>query len=203
MTEEVRQRCLEPFFTTKGEKGTGLGLSTVYGTVRRHDGSIAIETAAGEGTTITIQLPGDVGELTSENPVGPSEVAISPRRVLVVEDEEPLRRILGEYLTLAGHAVETAVSGRDGVEKFLSGYDDATHRHFDLVVTDLAMPDMSGDQLALAVKQIAPQTPIILLTGLGEMMRVSGECPEGVDLIVSKPVSYATLQQAVAKVVLN
>jgi CheY-like chemotaxis protein len=158
----------------------------------------------GEGTTVTIQLPIGTSELESESPVGPTEVAISPRRVLVVEDEEPLRRILGEYLALAGHDVETAVSGRDGVEKFLGEGDDGVPQsRFNLVVTDLAMPEMSGDQLALAVKQIAPQTPIILLTGLGEMMRASGECPEGVDLTVSKPVSYATLQQALAKVVPN
>jgi PAS domain S-box-containing protein len=201
MSEEVRQRCLEPFFTTKGEKGTGLGLSTVYGTVRRHDGSVGIQTAVGEGTTVTIQLPVDAGEVESASPALPPDVAVLPRRVLVVEDEEPLRRILGEYLTLVGHAVETAVSGGDGVEKFLgSGNDGAPRGHFDLVVTDLAKPEMSGDQLALAVKQIAPRTPIILLTGLGEMMRASGECPDGVDLIVSKPVSYAALQQAVAQV---
>ncbi len=204
MSDEVRQRCLEPFFTTKGERGTGLGLSTVYGTVQRHDGTIAIHTVAGAGTTVSIQLPVETRELEFESPIGPADIVVTPRRVLVVEDEEPLRRILREYLVLDGHAVDTAVSGRDGVEKFLIGNaGSATNGSYDLVVTDLAMPEMSGDQLALAVKNIAPRTPIILLTGLGEMMRASGECPEGVDLIVSKPVSYATLQQAVAKVVLN
>jgi CheY-like chemotaxis protein len=202
MTEEVRQRCLEPFFTTKGEKGTGLGLSTVYGSVRRHDGSVAIQTAVGQGTTVTIQLPVEREDLESELPAGPAEVSVTPRHVLVVEDEEALRRILREYLVLDGHVVETAVSGRDGMDKFLAAEGDGSlEPRFDLVVTDLAMPEMSGDQLALAVKEIAPRTPIILLTGLGEMMRASGECPPGVDLIVSKPVSYATLQQAIARAV--
>jgi PAS domain S-box-containing protein len=168
------------------------------------DGKVTIQTAVGEGTTVSIRLPVETQQLETQSATGASDVAISPRHVLVVEDEEPLRRVLREYLALAGHVVETAVSGRDGVEKFVAGTGEAgAPARFDLVVTDLAMPDMSGDQLALAVKQIAPSTPIILLTGLGAMMLASGQRPEGVDLIVSKPVSYATLQQAVAKVAAN
>lgn len=202
MTEEVRQRCLEPFFTTKGERGTGLGLSMVYGTVERHEGTIDIESTVGKGTTFIIHLPIEHREEQGEEQILAADVVTGPRRVLVVEDEAPLRRILTEFLAFDGHDVETAVNGHEGLEKFVAREaDESPGGKFDLVVTDLAMPGMSGDQFAVTIKQISPHTPVILLTGFGEVMRASGELPHGVDLIVPKPVSLAALQHAVAKVI--
>jgi signal transduction histidine kinase/ActR/RegA family two-component response regulator len=200
MTEEVRRRCLEPFFSTKGDGGTGLGLSTVRGTVERHGGTIEINSQPGQGTTFVIHLPIEGPEGHSEEFMTSPDVVSVPRRILVVEDEAPLRRILREYLAFDGHTIETAVNGREGLERFREAEASANER-FDLVVTDLAMPEMSGDQLGLAVKAAAPGTPVILLTGFGEMMLTSGETPSGVDLIVPKPFSLASLRRAVAIVV--
>ncbi len=204
MSDEVRQHCFEPFFTTKGERGTGLGLSLVYGTIQRHDGSIEIQTTAGQGTTISVQLPlaTTAAEIPAPDPVpAPIEDPAAPRRVLLVEDEAPLRRILTEFLSIERHVVETAANGREGLEKFLTNVSlEDSSAHFNLVVTDLAMPEMSGDQLAVGIKNAKPDVPIILLTGLGEMLRASGEKPVGVDLVLAKPVSMATLQRAVVQV---
>ncbi len=193
MSEEVRQRCMDPFFTTKGERGTGLGLSIVYGIIQRHEGKIDIESESGKGTTFRIGLPLWTGR-KAETRKKQSEGMSRSLRVLVIDDEPLVREVVTEYLTGDGHTVETATNGREGLEKFQAGW-------FDLVVTDRAMPEMSGDQLAATIKQIAPDKPIVLLTGFGEMMQTAGEKPAGVGYIVSKPVTLAALREAVAKAV--
>lgn len=192
MTEDVRDRCLEPFFSTKGEHGTGLGLAMVYGIIRRLNGTLDLDSEPGRGTTVVIRLPVATGQ-----PDGRSqETADAPSRqlrILVVDDEPTMREVLTEFLTCDGHAVETASNGREGLEKFHAGW-------FDLVVTDRGMPEMSGDQFAAAIKCTAPDKPIIALTGFGDLMEASGEKPAGVNLVVCKPVTRAALRQALAKV---
>ena len=193
MTEEVRRRCLEPFFTTKGERGTGLGLSMVYGVLQRHQGTIDIQTALGRGTTFTLTLPAvTVEPPTNETTSAP--VASRPLRALLADDEEIVRLVVQEYLRGDGHTVVTAANGRECLDHFQRG-------EFDVVILDRAMPGMNGDQVAMAIKQIKPQTPIILLTGFGSIMQASGEMPSGIDLILAKPVTIAALRSALAKVV--
>ena len=194
MPEEVRRRCLEPFFSTKGEHGTGLGLSIVYGIIRRHEGTIAVESQEGKGATFIIRLPvsrdQDAGAEEEEEPAG----ALSrPLRVLLVEDDPRVRPVLVEYLTGDGHTAEVASTGREGLAMFHAS-------RFDLVITDQAMPEMSGEQLAATIKRAAPKMPIILLTGFGNMLKALGEKPAGTDVIVSKPVTLNTLRKAVAQV---
>jgi signal transduction histidine kinase len=188
MTEEVRRRCLEPFFSTKGERGTGLGLSMVFGIVQRHSGMIDLQSVVGRGTTFRISLPLYQEEELSE-PVeqpGPSRSL----RVLVVDDEAAVRDLLQEALASEGHAVEVAEQGVDGLRRFLAG-------SFDLVVTDKAMPGMSGDQMAAAIKQVAPQTPIILLTGFGQFL--DKESMPSIDVLVAKPLSFTGLRDAICR----
>jgi CheY-like chemotaxis protein/anti-sigma regulatory factor (Ser/Thr protein kinase) len=193
MTEDIRRRCFEPFFTTKGTHGTGLGLSMVHGIVQRHQATIEVKSEVDKGSTFIIRFaPQSV----------PAETASSSRpnttlqnlRVLVVDDEPMVRTIIGEYLTIDGHVVETANGGRDGVEKF--GKD-----QFDLVVVDRAMPDMSGDQVATAIRSVNPSVPIVMLTGFGSMMEANGERPVAVDLVVGKPVTIVGLRAALSKAV--
>lgn len=189
MTEEVRQRCLEPFFSTKGENGTGLGLSMVYGIIERHRGTIEVVSAPGEGTTFTIRLPIATGAVVQ--PLAPVDAKpIAALNVLVVDDELPVREVISAYLRSDGHDVTTANSGREGLEQFAA-------RPFDLVVTDRAMPEMSGDQMAGFIKQVRPEMPIVLLTGFGALIEVTGEQPKDVDVVLNKPVTLRALRQTI------
>jgi PAS domain S-box-containing protein len=193
MTEEVRRRCLEPFFSTKGQRGTGLGLAAVYGILQRHGGSIDIESQPGQGTTFILRFP-----IQKPNGAPVSNAAGRPLshslRVLCVDDEPLVREVIVSYLTQDGHIVEEANDGAEGLRKFQAG-------RFDLVVTDRAMPGMNGVQLGLEIKQKAPDTPVILLTGFGSLMEVTGEKPEGVDYVVGKPVTMEQLRRAIQTVV--
>ncbi len=195
MTEEVRRRCLEPFFTTKGVHGTGLGLSMVYGIIQRHEGTVDIRTELGKGTTFIISLPVRAeAQPPQETESTPAPAA--PLRVLLVDDEELVRKILNEFLIGDGHDVTLAANGEEALVKFRDG-------QFDLVFVDRAMPGMSGDQVAAAIKGASPAMPIIMLTGFGGMMEASDETPSGVDLVVGKPVTMAKLRAAVATVVVR
>jgi CheY-like chemotaxis protein len=193
MTEEVRQRCLEPFFTTKGEHGTGLGLSMVYGIVQRHQGTIDITSQVGKGSTFIIRIPYQPAKRSSL-PLAQPIKALQHLNVLVVDDEPMVRKIIGEYLKIDGHTVEVAEGGRDGLEKFRKG-------RFDLVVVDHAMPDMNGDLLAAAIRSADAKMPVLMLTGFGEMMKVANETPSAVDLVVGKPITIDGLRAAVTEAI--
>lgn len=188
MSDETRRRCLEPFFTTKGKKGTGLGLAMVHGTVRRHEGQLEIESVQGKGTTMRVIIPIE----TTRGKADVEEVGIDPlpaMKLLLVDDVPSVRRIVRAYLTADGHSVHEAVNGREGLERF---YSDT----YDLVITDRGMPEMGGDQLAAEIAQADPSIPILMLTGFGEMMKSAGERPEGVHLVLSKPVTVNKLRRA-------
>jgi len=192
MTESVRQRCLEPFFSTKGDRGTGLGLSMVYGIVERHHGQLEIQSALGKGTTFIIRLP-----LAEETPIAESASPAATKsnsslNVLIVDDEAPSRDVLSTYLRSDSHSVATAASGREALEKFRRG-------HFDLVVLDRVMPEMSGDQTARFMKQVNQNVPVILLTGFGELIEATGAQPEAVDVVLSKPITLDVLRRAIDK----
>jgi CheY-like chemotaxis protein len=197
MPEEVRRRCLEPFFTTKGERGTGLGLSMVYGIVQRHEGEIDIQTAVGKGTTFVIRLPLAAANLESQSDPVDKPASHAPLyRILVVDDEPLPSKIVGEYLKLDGHSVTIASNGAEGLDEFRKD-------SFDLVILDRAMPGMSGDQVASVIKTLNPAMPVIMLTGFGSMMEAANEKPADVDLVVSKPVTIADLRTALAKVMIS
>ena len=191
MSDEVRRRCLEPFFSTKGQQGSGLGLSLVHALIERHRGTLKIESHPGAGTTISLRFP--EGSPSAAAARGP-EAEESPRRlrILVVEDEPVVRKVLSQQLLAVGHTVETADNGVEGLEKFMSGW-------FDLVITDRAMPEMSGDAVAATIARVAPDKPIIMLTGFGDLMLAKGEKPTGVRVIISKPVMMEQLTRSIAE----
>jgi CheY-like chemotaxis protein len=191
MSEDVRRHCLDPFFATKQESGTGLGLSTVRGSVKRHGGEITVESEEGEGTTFRIAFPRGVEEEEEESERtgrGPGSL-----KILVVDDEEEQRELLKEYLCGDGHRVQVAPDGREALRKFMGGY-------YDLVITDRSMPEISGDRLAAQIKAEAPEKPVIMLTGFGDMMDAAGEEIEGIDSVLSKPVSLDELRDAITEV---
>jgi signal transduction histidine kinase len=188
MTPEERARCLEPFFTTKGERGTGLGLAVVYGIVQRHEGQIDIISEKGRGTTFLVTFPPTTAMSTpTQQQVS---TTASPRRILVADDQEIICELLAEYLRADGHEVALAGNGNDALAQFKAGT-------FDLIITDQSMPGLNGVQLGAAVKQHRPGTPVILLTGFGDELQAAGQLPEGIDLVVSKPVSTAELRRAI------
>jgi CheY-like chemotaxis protein len=192
MTEKVKQRCFEPFFTTKSESGTGLGLAMVYGIINRHEGTIEVDSEPGKGTTFTICLPIRTEQQDKEESQETEALSLS-LHVLVVDDEPMVREVVTAYLTADGHTFETAPNGREGLEKFYKG-------KFDLVITDRAMPDMNGVLLAGLIKQIAPKSPVIMLTGFGEMMKYVDEMPKDIDYLLSKPIRLNDFREALAKV---
>lgn len=193
MTDDVRKRCLEPFFTTKGTRGSGLGLAMVYGTIRRHRGTVDIQSTPGAGTALAIRLPILRRGRRGRKPKGKGRRALPSLRVLIVEDQAAIRRILTEYLMKDDHRVETAENGADGLRAFL-------HQTFDLVIVDQAMPEMSGGHLARLIKERSPTTPIILLTGFGRAMQWDGARPPEVDVVVAKPITLNELREAVREV---
>ena len=190
MTEETRQRCLEPFFSTKGERGSGLGLPMVYGTVKRHRGTLDLNSAVGAGTRVTLCFPAESATATE----APRRSALPARSldVLVVEDEPMARDVMAQYLSHEGHRVKTASNGHQGLEQFKAG-------HFDVVLTDHAMPGLNGGELAGLIKALAPTVPVILATGFGDILEATDGQPAGVDLILTKPVSMAVLRETLAE----
>lgn len=192
MTDAERERCLEPFFSTKGERGTGLGLAVVYGIVQRHGGTIEIQSVKGEGTTFEIRLPA-AAALASEAPAACAEVDRA-LRILVVDDQEIICELIAEYLQGDGHHVAFSTSAKQALEFFRDGA-------FDLVITDQSMPEMNGVQLASAIKHHEPHVPVLLLTGFGEEMQAKGNLPEDIDLVVGKPVSAGDLRSAIFTVI--
>lgn len=193
MSDDVRQRCLEPFFSTKGQHGTGLGLSMVHATVEQHCGTLEIESQPGRGTTFIVRLPLHAREGAIRAPEDAAAPPSRELRVLVVEDEPMVRMGVVAQLSSQGHFVDTAANGREGLDKFMSG-------RFDLVVTDRAMPVMGGDELAASIERLAPDTPVIMLTGFGDLMEAKGEHPPGVDAVIGKPITLDALAGAIRQV---
>jgi CheY-like chemotaxis protein/anti-sigma regulatory factor (Ser/Thr protein kinase) len=192
MSEEVRQRCLEPFFSTKGDKGTGLGLAMVFGIVQRHEGDVQIESEMGVGTTFWIRLSAHLAE--QGGTVASDGAVDRTLEILTVDDEEMPRDILARYLTEDGHHVEATTDAYEAVQRF-----DA--RAFDLVITDYAMPGINGAQLASSLKKRSG-TPVLLITGSCEEVMANG-MPEGVDHVVGKPITQQALRAAIAKALEN
>ncbi|OGP87998.1 MAG: hypothetical protein A2156_12590 [Deltaproteobacteria bacterium RBG_16_48_10] len=189
MTEEVRKRVFDPFFTTKGVTNTGLGMSVSYGIIKRHGGEILIESEPGKGTTFIIHLPtGYMNEIPDEKmvrtvPVTPLALEGGGARILVIDDEDSVRKILYQMLKAKGYQVVVASNGEEGIERF-------KEEPFDLVFTDLGMPKMSGWEVGRALKGINPKVPIALITGWGVELNKDKMKESGIDLVVSKPFNF-------------
>jgi signal transduction histidine kinase len=197
MSEETRRRCLEPFFTTKGELGTGLGLAMVYGAVQRHGGQLQIDSAVGRGTTVSLHLPMAQAGAAAAPFEQPAATVLPSLRLLVVDDDPLLLKSLQDSLQGDGHVVTTAQGGQAGIDFFLDAQ--ARGEPFAAVITDLGMPHIDGHRVAAAVKAASPATPVILLTGWGRRLIGNGERPEHVDEVVGKPPRLRELREALAR----
>ena len=193
MTEATRQRIFEPLFTTKGENGTGMGLPVSYGIVKEHDGAIEVESAPGTGTTFRLSFPARAAESMPVKVREPEQAQGTPDttayRLLVVDDESMVRTVTAKLLRLRGHSVEEASGGPEALAKL------ADHP-FDLVVTDLGMPEMSGHELAYRIRQHHPHLGIVLLTGHTDAEDKSAN----VDVVVKKPFQIDALDTIIHRV---
>jgi signal transduction histidine kinase/ActR/RegA family two-component response regulator len=197
MSEETRQRCLEPFFSTKGRRGTGLGLAMVYGVMQRHEGSVDIQSVPGQGTTFRLIFPvrDHLSAAVAEEEETPAPV--QPLKILCIDDEPLLRELMKEMLGRDGHDVEVSDSGQSGLDQFRVARERG--RPFDVVITDLGMPYVDGRRVAKVVKQESPGTPVVLLTGWGALMQEDATVPAEVDVIISKPPGSRELRKVLSR----
>ena len=196
MSEAIRQRIFDPFFTTKGVHSTGLGMSISYGIINRHQGTIAVESSEGKGTTFTIKLPAIKDRLSHHEQLKDIPVKQRKAKVLVIEDEETVRQLLSDILASGDHDVEVAAGGLQGIEAFNS-------KSFDLVFTDLGMPDMSGWEVAESIKNTNRQTPVVLVTGWNVDITSEGEKGNLVDAVIQKPFEVDQVLGSVQKLVVR
>ncbi len=197
MDEETRRRCLEPFYTTKGERGTGLGLAMVYGMVQRHSAELEIESEPGKGTTMrllfTLPMP-DTAASGVAPVLAPTQF---PLRILLVDDDPILLQSLRDTLEGDGHSITAAGGGQAGIDAFTAAVSGGTP--FDVVVTDLGMPYVDGRKVAAAVRAASPMVPIVMLTGWGQRLVADDEVPPHVDRVLNKPPRLAELRAILAE----
>jgi len=194
MDEDTRRRCMEPFYTTKGERGTGLGLAMVYGVVQRHSADIEIESALGRGTTVRLTFP--LRSTTVPDTIAaPPSSRVPPRlRILVIDDDPLLLKSLRDALEGDGHIITATNGGQAGIDAFATALQGGTA--YEVVITDLGMPYVDGRKVAGSVKSLSASTPVILLTGWGQRLIAEGDVPQHVDCVLSKPPKLRQLREA-------
>jgi len=199
MSEETRRRCLEPFYTTKGERGTGLGLAMVYGVAQRQGAEVDIASQLGTGTTVSLVFPAtsvvEAGVTRKEAPVAaPTKLSL-----LLIDDDAMVLTALKTALALDGHDIEVAEGGQAGIDAFTAAA--KAGRSFSAVITDLGMPHVDGGKVAAAVKALSPKTPVILLTGWGQGAVAADDANPSVDAVLGKPARVKDLRATLSRVV--
>ena len=198
MSEETRRHCLEPFFTTKGERGTGLGLAMVYGIVQRHGAQVEIESELGKGTTVSIVFPLPKEPVAAAASTTEAPASKVPLRLLLVDDDPLVLQSLRATLEIDGHTVVAANDGQSGIDIFRTAVEGG--ETFAAVITDLGMPHVDGRKVAVNVKKLSPNTPVILLTGWGQSVANGDEAPPAhVDNILGKPPKLRDLRKALGE----
>ena len=197
MDEETRRRCLEPFFTTKGERGTGMGLAMVYGMTQRHRAELEIDSVPGEGTTVRLVFPAAPRAADATGKQLALGLPVRPLRILIVDDDPLIIESLRETLRGDGHRVTAAEGGQAGIDAFETAR--SRGEPFELVITDLGMPYVDGRKVSAAIKAALPHTPVVLLTGWGQRLTAENQVPPHVDRVLNKPPRLRDLRAALAE----
>ncbi len=193
ISAEVRDRIYDPFFTTKGPQSTGLGMSVSYGIVSRHNGTISLESREGRGTTFLLTFP-VAGEAKASQPKAAGLLEQQAIKILIIDDERDVLELLHDVLQTGGHTAVAASSGPEGIDIFRND-------HFDIVFTDLGMPEMSGWQVADEIKKLSPATPVVLITGWEMQNQKKKLARHGIDLVLNKPFQITQILQIVHQAV--
>ncbi len=192
---EIIGSIFNPYFTTKSSgEGTGMGLAMVHSIVASHQGEVMVESLPGKGSVFTVFLP--VFKKRGESRQDQSEILpFGKERILFIDDELPIVKIGGQILETLGYKVTTHTSSLAALELFRSRPD-----YFDLVITDLTMPNMTGDRLSAELMKIRPDIPVILCTGYSRKISDERMVETGIKAIASKPVLKADLAKTVRKI---
>jgi PAS domain S-box-containing protein len=188
--DKVKAKVFEPFFTTKSSKGSGLGLSVTYGIIARHGGMIKFDSEVGKGTAFYIRLPLSVEEVRKQARKS-KVVSAKPASILTVDDEPEVLKALGLTLEYFGHWVKDFTSGAEAIKAFKDG-------KYDVVITDLGMPEVSGWDVARAIKKMKPEVPVLLISGW--VIDLDEEQKKLVDGVIAKPFSRESIASAISGV---
>jgi len=196
MGPDVMERIFEPYYTTKEQgKGTGLGLSVIHGIIKNHGGDISVSSQLGKGATFTVYLP-VIDDIDVEiEPIEAASANQGNEHILLVDDEEQIVDIEKQILERLGYQVTAKTDSQEALEEFST-----RSEKFDLVITDMTMPKMSGDQLALKLMDIKPDIPVILCTGFNETINEEKALAMGIDRFVMKPIVKDDLANTIRSV---
>ncbi|MBT8338939.1 MAG: response regulator [Desulfatitalea sp.] len=189
------EKIFDPYFTTKGiGEGSGLGLSVVLGIVRNHCGEIEVSSMVGQGTTFAVYLPLSAQQSASEVAIF-DKLPAGTERILFIDDEQSIAQMSQQRLSLLGYRVTAVNSSMEALRQFTE-----TPACADLVITDMNMPHMSGEQLAMKLKQIRPDLPIILCTGYSHKISEDKANRIGINAFLMKPISMRKMAETIRKV---
>jgi CheY-like chemotaxis protein len=191
MSPEVKSKAFFPFYTTKGRKGTGLGLSVAYGIVSSYRGEILIESQPGKGSVFTLRFPAS-SVLQKQEPLILIEEKVGRLSILAVDDDENIRSVLSEMLDFLGHQVAAVEDGKKALDLLKK-------QAFDLVITDLGMPGISGWEVARTAKEKDKSTPVILISGWGSQIEPAKVSEVGIDKVLPKPFHMDDIRHAIGE----
>jgi CheY-like chemotaxis protein len=193
MDQGTKERIFEPFFTTKErERGTGMGLAVVHGIVQSHHGAIQVYSEPGRGARFLVYLPAAAGAQEEESQALDQVLPLGSESILWVDDEPLLAGVGKTLLERLGYRVEACTSGREALERFRQ-----RPAGFDLLVTDQTMPGLTGQELALRLRELRPELPVLLCTGYSSPALEDRALAAGVTRILQKPLLSGELAQAV------
>jgi len=190
----VMKRIFEPYFTTKklGE-GTGMGLAVIHGIIKSHGGDITVSSVPGKGTDFSVFLPKTVGRVELESAL-PKDIHTGSERILLVDDEEDLNRVVTQMLRKLGYQAEGVFDPLAALKNFTEN-----PKAFDMVITDLTMPHMTGIQLARELKNLNPGLPIILCSGFSTLITQEKIKAYGINDFIMKPIIKTDLAQVIRR----